>query len=1031
MEEKKAKTLDECFTVIEEYKSEVEKNKAYPNEKMLEDEFIFNLKREGYEYANIKCEKDLISNLRVQLEKLNNFHFSNNEWEMFYREKISNGNDDIVEKTRKIQQDYIQTLILDDGAVKNIKLIEKEIIDKNALQVINQYREENGNYKARYDVTILVNGLPLVHVELKNQGKNIREAFNQINRYSRKNFGEGDGLFQYVQLFVISNGSETKYYSNTTRERHIKDENNFKSKTTTSNSFEFTSYWTDEKNNVISHLVDFTKTFFKKHSLLNIITKYCVFTSENLLLVMRPYQIVATEKIINKIKLSMHLSAAGSVEARGYIWHSTGSGKTLTSFKTAQLATGLKGICKVLFVVDRKDLDYQTMKEYDRFEKGAADSNNSTKMLEEQLKDKDVKIIITTIQKLGRFVKKYREHSIYNEHVVIIFDECHRSQFGDMHKEITDSFKKYYLFGFTGTPIFAINSNSGKYVNLKTTDQTFGERLHTYTIVNAIKDKNVLPFHVSYVETMKMKEEIKDKMILKIDSESALYSKERISLIVKYVLEHFNDKTYRKKFQNIVSDDELFQKDSPFEGKQSKKHFNGFNAIFAVQSIEAAKRYYSEFKKQNERSSDKLFISIIFSFNPNEDQNEEANNGFVDIDESMDLDGLDKDSRDFLQEAIKDYNEYFNVSYDTSNEKFSSYYKDVSMRMKNREIDLLIVVNMFLTGFDSTMLNTLFVDKNLKQHGLIQAFSRTNRILNSVKSYGNIICFRDLKKEVDEALGLYGDSSINSVVLLKTYDEYMKGYDDENGRHVLGYLELIEKLKNEFPLEKNFESGEGEAEFIKLFGKILRLQNILRCFDESKNVKTMEEPSDFQDYKGRYIDLSQKYRKEKKGDGERINDDVVFEIGLITEIDVDVDYILFLVKKYHNSNCKDKKILLDIEKTITGSLELRSKKELIFAFIKKMNPKTDVVKDWKRFVDEEAEKDLKEIIEKEHLKERETREFMKYAFIDGEMKTIGRAIDGILPPISRFTQTGNRMEKKEIVLFKLKKFFMKFYNIIS
>ncbi|MEG0771614.1 MAG: HsdR family type I site-specific deoxyribonuclease, partial [Clostridia bacterium] len=743
-------------TVVGEYTPESRKSTDYQSEAALEEDFIKRLTSQGYEYIKIKSNEELVANLRTQLEKLNGYNFTDNEWDDFYKRVIANGNDDILEKTRKIQDDYIQSMTLENGYTKNIKLIDKTEIHNNHLQVINQFEEKGGTHETRYDVTILVNGFPLVHIELKKRGIAIREAFNQINRYQRDSFWASSGLYQYLQLFIISNGTNTKYYSNTTRFQHIKDseERNADKKKKTSNSFEFTSYWADEKNKIIPDLVDFTKTFLAKHTILNILTRYCVFTSENLLLVMRPYQIAATEKIINRIEVSTNLKNVGKIEAGGYIWHTTGSGKTLTSFKTAQLATELPYIEKVLFIVDRKDLDYQTMKEYDRFEKGAANSNVSTSILKKQMEDSNVKIIITTIQKLDRFITGNKDHEIYGKHIVMIFDECHRSQFGNMHKAITKHFKNYHIFGFTGTPIFVTNSSSTNDVNMRTTAQLFGgepdeegnkvRALHTYTIIDAIRDNNVLPFKIDYVNTIKSPEVADDKQVKSIDKESALLDNKRITEITDYILKHFEQKTYRNQNHSyydhkVITNVNKMARSKNNTAKEEKESIkvNGFNSIFAVASIPAAISYYKTFKKRMKETSHNLKIATIFSFSPNEEDPE----GRVQ-DENFDTNELDQTSRDFLDDAIKDYNEMFSVNYDTSADKFPNYYKDISMRMKNRELDILIVVNMFLTGFDATTLNTLWVDKNLKQHGLIQAFSRTNRILNSIKVFGNIVCFR-------------------------------------------------------------------------------------------------------------------------------------------------------------------------------------------------------------------------------------------------------------------------------------------------
>lgn len=1034
-------------TVVAEYTPEKRKSSDYQSEAELEQDFIKRLVAQGYEYITINSEQDLIDNLRVQLEKLNNYTFFDKEWNDFYTGVISNGNDGIVEKTRKIQEDYIQNLTLDNGFVKNIKLIDKTNIHNNHLQVNNQYEEKGGTHDTRYDVTILVNGLPLVHIELKKRGNAIREAFNQINRYQRDSFWAGTGLFQYVQLFVISNGTHTKYFSNTTRFQHIKDneERNLNKKKKTSNSFEFTSYWADEKNRTIPDLVDFTKTFFAKHTLLNILTRYCVFTSEDLLLVMRPYQIAATEKILNRIITSTNARKTGTLSAGGYIWHTTGSGKTLTSFKTAQLAKDLKisgrDIEKVLFVVDRKDLDYQTMKEYDRFEKGAANSNTSTKILEKQMADPKAKIIITTIQKLDKFISRNKAHEVYKKHIVLIFDECHRSQFGDMHKAITKQFKNYHIFGFTGTPIFSVNSGNGKYADLKTTAQAFGGEpdkdgnkvlaLHTYTIVDAIHDSNVLPFRIDYIDTIKNPKQLYDKQVRAIDREKALLDSQRISQVVQYILDHFEQKTYRNQNRSyfdhkvITNVDKMASsKNNTVMEKKETVKVNGFNSIFAVASIPAAIAYYKEFKKQMEETSHRLNIVTIFSFNPNEEDPDD-----ILQDESFDTSGLDQTSRDFLDDAIKnDYGKQFNVSYDTSADKFPNYYKDVSLRMKNREIDLLIVVNMFLTGFDATTLNTLWIDKNLKDHGLIQAFSRTNRILNSVKTFGNIVCFRNLEKNTNSALALFGDKEARGMVLLKTYSEYINGYE-ENGKHIEGYNELLSLLKAEFPLLSDIVGEESEKEFIKLFGRILRLKNILLCFDDFADNDSIT-VRDFQDYQSRYIDLYQSYAKKDDAEKERINDDIVFEIELIKQVEVNIDYILMLVSKYHDSNCKDKEVLADINKSIDASVELRSKKALIEGFIAQMTVKTDVNKDWKEFVRKQKDADLEAIISEESLKPEEAKKFVGNSFRDGDIKTTGTDLDQILPPISRFSGSANRNDKKQTVIEKLKRFFEKYFGLV-
>lgn len=1022
-------------TVMTEYKPTNNRSDKYQSEAELEKEFIKLLESQSYEYLPIHTEIDLILNLRKKLEELNKFNFSDSEWDQFLSSCIIGKNEGIVEKTRKIQEDYIQILHRDDGTTKNIKLIDKTNIHNNKLQVINQYIETNGNHDTRYDVTILVNGLPLVHIELKRRGVAIREAFNQIERYQRDSFLASSGLFEYVQIFVISNGTNTKYYSNTTRWNHIKDFNKQQSarKSKTSNSFEFTSFWADGSNKIIPDLVDFTKTFFSKHTLLNILTKYCVFTSENMLLVMRPYQIVAAERIINRIEISNNYKTCGTIKAGGYIWHTTGSGKTLTSFKTAQLATNLPFIDKVLFVVDRKDLDYQTMKEYDRFEKGAANSNTSTAILKKQLENNQCRIIITTIQKLDRFITKNKDHSIYNKHIVIIFDECHRSQFGDMHKSITGKFRNYHLFGFTGTPIFAANSSSGKDVRLRTTEQAFGDMLHTYSIVDAINDKNVLPFRVDYIKTMDKEPDIDDKPVNDIDREKAFLAPQRISKIVSYILDHYNSKTYRNEkmysFNSLLNITEVAsaKRNEKIEEQKDKLYLNGFNSVLCVASIDAAKAYYNEFKKQmKENPSKKLKIATIFSYGANEEESD----GILDEENSEDTTRLDENSRDFLDGAIDDYNKMFQTKYDTSSDRFQNYYKDVSLRMKNRQIDLLIVVNMFLTGFDATTLNTLWVDKNLKQHGLIQAFSRTNRILNSIKTFGNIICFRNLQKRIDDAISLFGDKNAGGICLMKGFKDYFEGYTDEKGNKKPGYKDLIAELEYKYPLSDSQIYGErAQKDFIGLFGAILRIRNILSSFDEFAGNEILTE-RDLQDYQGRYNDLYEEWkRRRNNSDKENINDDVVFEVELIKQIEINIDYILLLVQKYHDTHCEDKEILVSINKAIDSSLQLRSKKQLIDTFIAGINDVDDIMIEWHEFVAEQKEKELTQIILQESLKDAETRKFVDYSFRDGNMKTTGTDIDKIMPAMSRFG-SGNREIKKKNIIEKLLAFFEKFFGII-
>ena len=1005
-------------TLVAEFVPDQKRERNYQSEAMLEDAFIKQLQEQGYEYLPINDEKALIANLRKQLEKLNDHKFSDPDWEAFFRIHLANQNDGILEKTNTIQNDFVKvaTVSQPDGSntFRNIKLIDKDDIHRNSLQVINQYVVEDGSRPNRYDVTILVNGLPLVHVELKRRGVDLKEAFNQINRYQRDSFWAGSGLFEYVQLFVISNGTFTKYYSNTTRNAHVRKTQELRSKNSqkTSGSFEFTSFWADEKNNPIYDLVDFTATFFAKHSLLNVLTRFCVFTAEKELLVMRPYQIAATEKILQRILIATYdKKKLGTLAAGGYIWHTTGSGKTLTSFKTAQIASKMPEIDKVLFVVDRKDLDYQTMKEYDRFEKGAANSNANTAILQRQLEDPNCRIIITTIQKLSRFIAKNKKHPVFEAHVVLIFDECHRSQFNEMHEAITKAFKRYHMFGFTGTPIFPQNSSSNGLPHLKTTEQAFGDRLHSYTIVNAINDQNVLPFRIDYIKTMKEKEDVREDQVWGIDTDKAFMSPENITNVTRYILEHFDQKTKRNSFYKLKD-----------------KRVGGFNSILATASIPASILYYNEFMKQMESLPEdkKLKIALIYSYGQNEAELEQE--GFMTEENSDDTTGLDATSRDCLERAIKNYNEMFHTSFDTSSEKFQNYYKDLSMRMKNREVDLLIVVNMFLTGFDAKTLNTLWVDKNLRMHGLLQAFSRTNRKLNSVKTFGNIVCFRNLEENTNESLALFGDEKAGGIVVLRNFEDYYNGFDDENGKHHLGYSELVDELLREFPVGQPIVLEEKQKLFAKLFGNLLKAVNLLQCFDDFKD-KVLISERDMQDYQSMYIDVYNKFRNREKHDKEDITEDVVFEIELVKQVEVNIDYIMLLVAKYHDEHSGNAEIRLSITKAIDSSIELRNKKDLIENFIDSLTPEvTDVDVVWHAYVQRQKEQELESIITEERLKPEETRRFVEASFRDGAIRENGTEVAAILPPMSRFSK--DRATKKETVLSRLKAFFERFRDIL-
>lgn len=1011
-------------TVVAEYEADSSAEVAYQSEAQLEQELIRLLESQAYEYLPITSQGELEENLRKQLEIVNKIEFSDAEWKQFFSERIAGTNDGIVEKAVRIHEDHIQLLRRDDGSTKNITLLDKTNIHNNRLQVINQYetaQSESGvKHATRFDVTILVNGLPMVHVELKRRGVDIREAFNQINRYQRDTFWSGSGLFEYVQLFVISNGALTKYYSNTTRQLHLAEAAGKARGKKTSNSFEFTSWWADAQNKPIQDLTSFAKTFFAKHSLLNILTKYCVLTVDRTLMVMRPYQIVATERILQRIEVADNYKRLGTIGAGGYVWHTTGSGKTLTSFKTAQLASKLQSVDKVLFVVDRKDLDYQTMREYDRFEKGAANSNTSTAVLKKQLEDPNARIIITTIQKLSTFITGNKGHSIYDGHVVIVFDECHRSQFGDMHQAITKAFKKYNLFGFTGTPIFAENAGTGGKSHLRTTEQVFGEKLHTYTIVDAITDKNVLPFRIDYVNTVRVGE-VDDKQVSAIDTEKAMLSEKRITEIVKYTLEHFDQKTRRSSsYQHSIISNiaEVAGGRNKIMEEKSRSRVRGFNSIFATASIDAAKRYYMAFSEQQKHlTSDQcLKIGLIYSYAANEAESED----YLD-EEGFDTGGLDTSSRDFLESAISDYNQMFGTSYDTSSDKFQNYYKDLSLRLKNRELDMVIVVNMFLTGFDATTLNTLWVDKNLKSHGLIQAYSRTNRILNSVKTYGNIVSFRDLEQQTNGAIALFGNKDARGVVLLKPYREYYSEYADKVG-----------ELLDDFPLGGHIIGEQKQRDFISLYGAILRLQNILTSFDDFEGDAILTERQD-QDYRSVYLNFYAERRREQEAEKEEIIDDVVFEMELVKQVEINVDYILLLVEKYrkHRGDGEDKEIRAEISRAVDASPSLRNKKDLVEAFVDSVSASGEIDEEWRAFIAARKEVELFRIIEDESLKPAETKEFVETAFRDGAIQSSGTAVTRILPPVSRFAPTGGHGEKKNRVLKELGEFFERFFGLSS
>lgn len=1050
---------DYC-TVVAKYESSRKNGNAYQSEQDLERWLIEQLQRQGYEYPSIHNEKELLENLRIQLGKANDTEYSDKEWKSL-QNKLTSETLTMEDKAGMIQKENTAVEIeRDNGINTNVHLIHKDNVFKNNLQVINQYVPAGGTHANRYDVTILVNGLPLVHIELKRRGVSIREAFNQINRYARESFWAGKGMFDYIQLFIISNGTETKYYSNTTRyaREQEADKQKGKKKKIQSNSFEFTSYWSDRENNLICDLEDFAKTFLVKRTLLEILTKYCVFNVEKELLVMRPYQIAATESITQRIKIALNHHWEGSRKAGGYIWHTTGSGKTLTSFKTAQLASDIEGVHKVVFIVDRQDLDYQTMKEYDRFCPNCANGNMNSKILLDQLNagSDDSNIIITTIQKMSSLLRKKKiEQEVLDQVFVFIFDECHRSQFGAMQKQIKQSFKKYIMFGFTGTPIFGVNA-SGKKGEMMTTADVFGgeldekgnhtKPLHTYTIINAINDKNVLKFNVEYHTQTAM---VDGK---KVENTNYLDSK-RIALNVKYLLEHFDIKTKRSiqwTASVLTNVEEVIKnykkkKEDQVEEQKAKVSTTGFNSILACDSVQMAIEYYKELERQMaEPGAPQLRIATIFTSAANEAEND--SNGNIEEDPES-IKELDSTSREFLDSCIKKYNHCFGTSYNTSAELFQNYYKDLSWRTKNKEIDLLIVVGMFLTGFDAKCLNTLWVDKNLRMHGLLQAFSRTNRILNAYKNCGNIVCFRNLIEATNRSFGLFGDANANSIILMRTFEEYYNGYE-EDGKHQAGYKELAEKLLQEYPFCKLNPSIPlaQKIGFIKLYGQFVKKTNILISFDQF-NPETLEERNairiicegDRQDYQSWYLSFCDDLKGgttgsgggHTGGDGAGGTDDLEFEIELIRQFDIDIPYILALVKKYHDSNCEDADLIKDIIRCITSSPKLRDKKDLIEGYLHviKEGKDVDVYEEWQNYIRQQMERELEVIISEENLKEEATRDFITKSLHDGYVEESGMAITTVLPPMPIFGAGNKREQKKKTVIEKFKRFVERFIDL--
>lgn len=992
----------------------------------LEREFIRDLQAQGYEYLQgLNSHDALVKNLRVQLQRLNNVVFSDAEWRRFLEEYLDKPSDSLIEKTRKIHDDYIYDFVFDNGRIQNIYLLDKKNLANNAVQVINQF-EQTGSYDNRYDVTILVNGLPLVHIELKKRGVAIREAFNQIHRYSKESFNKENSLFKYIQIFVVSNGTDTRYFANTTK----RDKN----------SYDFTMNWATAKNTLIKDLKDFTATFLQKNTLLNVLVNYCVFDVSDTLLIMRPYQIAATERILWKIKSSYLAKSWSSRESGGYIWHTTGSGKTLTSFKAARLATELDFIEKVFFVVDRKDLDYQTMKEYQRFSPDSVNGSESTAGLKRNIEKDDNKIIVTTIQKLNNLMKSEDKLPIYDKQVVFIFDECHRSQFGEAQKNLTRKFKKFYQFGFTGTPIFPDNA-----LGAETTASVFGIELHSYIITDAIRDEKVLKFKVDYNDVRPQFKSIETEKNLEkltaLEKKQAFLQPKRIEQIAQYVLNNFKQKTHRFNAGN-----------------------NGFNAMFAVSSVDVAKAYYQTFKQLQSAVKNPLKIATIFSFSANEEQDAIGDI----VDESFEVEAMNSSAKEFLKSAIDDYNGYFATNYDVDGKSFQNYYRDLAKRVKNKEVDLLIVVGMFLTGFDAPTLNTLFVDKNLRYHGLIQAYSRTNRIYNSTKSFGNIVTFRDLEQDTIDAITLFGKSNTRNVVLEKSYQEYMEGFTDA-GVARRGYLEVIAELQERFPDPDLIQTEKDKKDFVKLFGEYLRVENILQNYDEfaalqafqsldtsdAKAVEAFKEkyyltdeafsemqpidmPSErrIQNYRSTYNDIRDWLRRQKDGKEKAKStidwDDVVFEVDLLKSQEINLDYILELIFE-HNKKTKNKSELIDeIRAIIRSSLGNRAKESLIVDFINQTDldniaDKAGIIESFFQFAQKEQQQEANELISTEGLNIEDAKRYINVSLQRGYASEQGTDLNEALPKMSPLNP--QYLTKKQNVFQKISAFVEKFKGI--
>ena len=1001
---------------------------VYQSEASLEREFIQDLVNQGYEYRqDISTPDALLSNARIQIQNLNDVEFSDKEWLRFVEEYLDKPGDTLIDKTRKIHDNHIYDFVFDDGHIKNIYIADKQNIARNKVQVINQF-EQTGTQANRYDVTILVNGLPLVHVELKKRGVAIREAFNQVHRYSKESFNSDNSLFKYIQVFVISNGTDSRYFANTVERNK--------------NSFDFTMNWANAKNAVIRDLKDFTETFFQKNTLLNVIFTYSVFDTNNTLLVMRPYQIAATERMLWKIRSAYQAKKWSTTEGGGYVWHTTGSGKTLTSFKAARLATRLDFIDKVFFVVDRKDLDYQTMKEYQRFSPDSVNGSESTAGLKRNIDKDDNRIIVTTIQKLNNLMKSEDNLPVYQKQVVFIFDECHRSQFGEAQKQLRKKFRKYYQFGFTGTPIFPENAYGSE-----TTASVFGRELHSYVITDAIRDEKVLKFKVDYNNARprfrNIETELDEQKLSAAENNQALLHPARINEISQYILHNFRIKTHRN------------QSDS-----------KGFNAMFAVSSVDAAKCYYEELNRLQKDSDKPLKIATIFSFAANEEQG-----AIGEIpDENFEPSAMDLSAKEFLAKAINDYNALFGTSYGIDGKEFQNYYRDLAKRVKNKEVDLVIVVGMFLTGFDAPTLNTLFVDKNLRYHGLIQAFSRTNRIYDATKTFGNIVTFRDLEKHTVDAIKLFGDENTANVVLEKSYREYLEGFKDiASGEARRGYIEIVKELGDKFPDTDNIVTEHDKKEFVKLFGEYLRVENILQNFDEfttlkafqtvdsgnpeaveafkneyfvtDKDIAEMEKLqmlSDriIQDYKSTYNDIRDWLRREKEGkkpEKSRIDwDDVIFEVDLLKSQEINLDYILELIFE-NNRKKMDKSSLIDeIRRVIRSSVGNRAKESLIVDFINNVNldaisDKTEVIKAFFEYAQTRQRQEASDLIASENLNEREARHYMEISLKREYASENGTDFNNILPKMSPLNPL--YLTKKHKVFEKIAAFVEKFKGV--